>query len=175
VATIAADSKWVREIRFQYTALMLPGLMLASQEVLAAVWRRRQTLGRILMGWVLLCSVGAAMLRGPLPGGVGFSSWKLTDPAKESLDRAVAQIPADAHLSHRRGVYDFPNPFTWMIYGASEADAAQPTDADWVLVQPELLSAKHRAVFDELIADDQFDTVFDENGVVVLKRADVQP
>jgi uncharacterized membrane protein len=180
VATIAADSKWVRDVRFQYTALMLPGLMLASVEVLSGVYRRRRTVGRVVMGWVLVCSVGAALVRGPLPGSVAANNWKRSEPAKVALDKAVALVPPDArvaaadnlvaHLSHRRGVYDFPNPFEWMIFGQSEADAARPTDAEWVLVQPNNLSEKHRAVLDRLVASGSFETVLDEDGVLLLRR-----
>ncbi len=180
VAAIAADSPYVRDVRFQYTALMLPGLMLATVEVLSAVWRRRRTVGRVLVGWVVLCSVTAAFMRGPLPGGVASNNWKKSDPARVTLDRAVAMVPSDAkvaaadnlapHLSHRRDLYDFPNPFAWMIYGSSEADAAEPTAVDWVLVQPTLLSESHRAVLDDLRADGKFDAVLDENGVLLLHR-----
>ncbi len=180
VAAIAADSPYVRDIRFQYTALMLPGLMLATVEVLAGAWRRRRAVGRVLLGWVLLCSVSAAFVRGPLPGSLAAWNWKLAEPARATLDRAVAMVPSDArvaaadniapHLSHRRALYDFPNPFGWMIYGSSQADAAKPTDVDWVLLQPDQLSDRHRVVLNEVRASGAFDTVLDEDGVLLLRR-----
>ena len=181
VATIAADSKWVRDVRFQYTALMIPGLMLAAVEVLSWCWRRRVVVGRIAVGWVLCCSVASALIRGPLPISIAANNWKSSEPARTSLDRAVAMIPDDAtiaatdnlvsHLSHRRGVYDFPNPFSWMVYGQTEADAANPNDADWVLVQPAGLSPAHLKTLDSLRASGDFETVFAQDGVLLLHRS----
>jgi uncharacterized membrane protein len=180
VATIAADGKFVREIRFQYTALMVPGIMLGAVDTAAFALRRWRKLGKVILGWMLLCTCASALLRSPLPIGVGFNSWKLREPARASLDKAVALIPADAtvaasdnitaHLSHRRGVYDFPNPFQWMIYGSSEADAASPDAADWIVVEPAKLGKKYQPVFDQLIATKTFTVVFEENGVAVARR-----
>jgi uncharacterized membrane protein len=180
IATLAADSKFIRDVRFQYTALMIPGLMGALVNVLSTTWRRRPKLGRVLVGWLILCTVCGALLRSPLPIGLGFQSWKLRNPAQASLEQAIALVPADAgvaaadnitpHLSHRRHAYDFPNPFEWMIYGKSEADLPNPADADWIVLQPALLSKNHRAIFESLVDSDTFSIVFQQDGVVVAQR-----
>jgi uncharacterized membrane protein len=183
VATIAADSKFVRDVRFQYTALLIPGLLLATIDATARMVRRNRKLGRVVVSWLLLCSCGAALVRGPLPGSLAFGNWKLNEPHRVALDKGVAVIPADAsvaasdniaaHLSHRRSIYDFPNPFQWMVYGRSESDAASSDAADWIIVQPELLGEKYRRVFDRLVEPGGgFKVVFDEDGVVVARRSE---
>jgi uncharacterized membrane protein len=184
VATIAADSKYVRDVRFQYTALMIPGMLLATIDAVAWTLRRRPKLGNVVVGWLVACTCVSAFLRGPLPGGVAFGNWKLNEPNQVALEKAVLVIPADAsvaaadniaaHLSHRRAIYDFPNPFQWMVYGRNEADAASPDAADWIIVQPELLGDKYRPVFDRLVSvNGGFEVVFEEDGVVVAKRSGV--
>jgi uncharacterized membrane protein len=181
VATIAANSKFVRDVRFQYTALMIPGVFLGALNAASWMLRRSRKGGSVMIGWMVVCSCLAAFVRGPLPGSVGFSSWKLHDPAQVALERAVAIIPADAavaaqdniasHLSHRRSVYDFPNPFQRMVYGTPSTPDPSPDAADWIIVQPALLSAKYRPVYDRLINQKVFRVVFNEDGVVVAKRA----
>jgi uncharacterized membrane protein len=181
VATLAADSKFIRDVRFQYTALMIPGLMGALVNVVSATWRRRPRLGRLLVGWLVLCTVCGALLRSPLPMGLGFQSWKLSNPAQSALEQAVAMVPDDAgvaaadnitpHLSHRRHAYDFPNPFEWMIYGKSEADIPNPANADWIVLQPATLSKNHRAIFDSLVKSQTFRVVYRQDGVVVAQRS----
>jgi uncharacterized membrane protein len=181
VATVAADSQYVRDVRFQYTALLIPGMMLATIDGVAWAVRRRPKLGKALVSWLVLCTCISAFLRGPLPGSAAFGNWKLTEPNQVALERAVAAIPDDAsvaaadniaaHLSHRRAIYDFPNPFQWMVFGRSEADAASPNAVDWVIVQPDLLNEKYRPVFDRLVSPSgDFDVVFEQGGVVVAQR-----
>jgi uncharacterized membrane protein len=180
LGTIVADSDFIRDVRFQYTAVMIPGLVLGALVAQTWVARRSAALGRVLLVWMLVCTGGSALLRGPVgPGGLG--SWKLSNSQTSAFREAVAMIPHDAsvaaadnvapHLTHRRSVYDFPNPFAWMVFGRSEADAASPSDVNWVVVAPDSLSEKHRTVFDSLIASGGgFEVVFDRDGVVVARR-----
>jgi uncharacterized membrane protein len=180
VGTIVADSPYIRDVRFQYTALLIPGMLLGALHAYLLVGRRSATGGRVLLRWMLLCSVLMAVVRGPV-GPAGFANWKLNEPRVSALREAVALVPSDArvaaadniapHLTHRRSVYDFPNPFEWMVFGRTEADAAAPTDADWVVVVPDALSPKHRAVYDGLIAPGGgFYVVFDRDGVQVATQ-----
>jgi uncharacterized membrane protein len=179
VAIIAADSEFVRDVRFQYTALLIPGLMLAAVDAYAWILRKLPKFGKSAFGWLMICSCLFAFFRGPLPGGVAFGSWKLREPNREALEHAVSVIPADAsvaaadnitaHLSHRRAIYDFPNPFQWMVFGRSEADAASPDDVGWIIVEPDKLGEKHRAVYDGIVHSGRWQIVFNEGGVVVAR------
>jgi hypothetical protein len=180
VGTIVADSPYIRDVRFQYTALLIPGMLLSALHAYLLVGRRSAKGGRVLLRWMLVCSVLMAVVRGPV-GPAGFANWKLNEPRADALREAVALVPSDArvaaadniasHLTHRRSVYDFPNPFEWMVFGRTEADAAAPTEADWVVVVPDALSPKHRAVYDGLIAPGGgFYVVFDRDGVQVATQ-----
>ncbi len=174
-------------IQSHYPAMLIAGLFLATIEVIRATWTRR--IGKYLLILVVVFSCSASILRSPAPWSVNQRVWKGVEPKRDVLDRAVAMIPADAkvsaigtivpHLSHRSVIYQFPNPMERWFYGEFELEdpeglraprATYPTDVDWLIVDRTALG-RYGVVLERAVADGTFEIVFDENDVVVARRA----
>ena len=152
-------------IRFHYTAPIAP-FLLAAAIFGAARLRRPEWGARILLA---ACLAGALVI-GPLPAG------ELAPDRRSEHDRiaerAVALIPPDApvsstnglggHLSERRRIHSFP-----VI-----------RDSEWVAVDLKRASYLDRrsdpstaaVPLAELLQSSAWSKVFDEDGIVVLRR-----
>jgi uncharacterized membrane protein len=180
-STLLGSQSFLREITNQYTALMVPGFVVGAIDGVARIRRRVPKLKAVAVGWLVLCSLGGALLRGPLPGAGAFSSWRLTAPSNSAaMNQAIRLVPADAgvvasgelvpHLSERRVIYTFPNPFEPLVYGLDDATPRYPQRADWVVVNYRELLPKRQKLVDRLRRSAVWAVVFDRDGVVVLKR-----
>ena len=177
---LLSNTRTQTSIHFHYTAGAIPGLMVAS--VLgAARLRRRFAWARWPEGRaVVLSTLVAGILLGPLPiwAHVPFGSdlgarEHVVGHHARVASRALAVIPADApvsasntlgaHLSARHRVFSFP------VLG----------EADWVAVDRQRPShrddndapERFEAALARLVQSGRFETVFDEDGILVLRRA----
>lgn len=110
---------------------------------------------RALLGWfptvaLLAASVGAnlAWSRTPIrePGRI-VANWTLMreEPSVAMVHALLNRIPKDAvvsadyslvpHLSHRRRIYMFPNPFRASNWGIRDAHTHDPSDVEFVILR----------------------------------------
>ena len=175
---LLSDTRTQTSIHFHYTAGALPGLM-AGAVLGAARLRRRFAWARRPEGRaVVLSTVLAGVVLGPLPvwGHVPFGSELATrehvvNSRVETMERAVRLVPPGAavsatntlgaHLSERRRIFSFP------VLG----------EAEWVVVDRFRGSFRDRAVaperfaaaLSELRATGRWATVLDEDEILVLR------
>jgi uncharacterized membrane protein len=183
---LMSSSPQSHSIQSHYPAILIAGLFLATIEVVRRQWPRRW--GRGLVIALLLSSFGASITRSAAPWSVSSFVWKSKEPRRATLDEAVALIPADArvsamgnimpHLSHRRVVYQFPNPMERYFYGefaledpagAHGPTARFPEPVDWIIVQRSGLRS-FAYVIERAIQDGTFEVVFDRDDVLVVRR-----
>lgn len=174
-------------IEFQYTAVITPFLVAAALRGLARLRARAPRSGPLgaargvrpvavaliaaplVAGW----HMGPLPLWDRLPGGSGHRTWEFdVTPHARVMAEAAALIPDDAavsvgnpfgaHLSARARVLSFPlvADAEWVI-----ADRQRPYFADRVAPADD-----HRRVLAAVQGDRAFRTVFDRDGVVVLRR-----
>ena len=109
--------------------------------------------------------------------------WLSERDRQETFERAVAAVPDHAslsatyffvpHLTHRRLVYEWPNPWIPGNWGFANRSPGDPSAIDYLLVDEregqaaELLASLRSSEFVE--------TVFDEEDVVVVARAITRP
>ena len=115
--------------------------------------------------------MGAFSVASPLA-----SDWAAPHPDQDAARAAIALIPPDAtvsawntyvpHLTHRRVVYQFPNPWQRHNYSAPGLPLPDPVTVEWVLVRDGI---DERVVAD-LIASDEFEVVYRERPVLLLHR-----
>ncbi len=176
---LLSDTRTQTSIHFHYTAGAIPGLMVAA--VLGAARLRRR------FGWarrpegraVVVSTLVAGVLLGPLPiwahvpFGAELGAREHVVGAHAAVaERALRVIPDDAavsatntlgaHLSARRRVFSFP------VLGGAEwvaVDRTRPSHRDEA-VAPQ----KFAASLARLEATGRFETVFDEDGILVLRR-----
>jgi uncharacterized membrane protein len=167
-------------IHFHYTAGITPALVVGSIFGAARITRRRPALAVQLAGLTVVLSLVAGWRLGPiplwshLPGGEDLAAdvWRVNGHDR-TLERALNRIPGDAvvsasnapgaHLSDRRRILSFP----------------YRTDADWVVVDERRPSYADRAVAPVesaaavawLKRDPAWQLIFDEDGVLVFRRA----
>ena len=116
-------------VEYHYSVIVVPGLVMGTTYALGAIprtgrWNRGQSLGA-----VAVCAVLAAYAWAPLPfahATVGY--WAPDHPVAVAARDIITDIPDDAvvsahfrmtpHLAYRREIYQFPNPFRVVLYGA---------------------------------------------------------
>ena len=176
---LLSDTRTQTSIHFHYTAGAIPGLMVAA--VLgAARLRRRYAWARRPEGRAIVVStVIAGILLGPLPAWshVPFGSdlaarEHVVGRHAEVAERALRSIPPQAavsasntlgaHLSERRRVFSFPvlREAEWIA-----VDRTRPSHRDRA-VAPEAFAA----ALERIQASGRFEPVFDEDGILVLRR-----
>ena len=176
---VLSDTRTQTSIHFHYTAGALPGLFVAA--ILgAARLRRRLAVARRADGRaVVVATLLAGVLLGPLPlwrvvpfGNELATREHVVGAHAAVAERALRLIPPDApvsatntlgaHLSERRRVFSFP------VLGEAEwvaVDRTRPSYRDEA-VAPE----RFAAALARLEASGRFVPVFDEDGVLVLRR-----
>ena len=173
---------FTRVITYHYAALPLVGLTLGAVEGVAFLGRRPLH-RRILVGAIVACSLTATVIWGPSPIGHEYRKgwWPLwADPARQAKAAAVRDMAGKdhisatynlaPHLSHRRYIYSYPNPFisdSWAVNGEHLPD---PNIVHWLVLDRALLDGRNVALFDRLVSDGEFEIVSDDAGIVVAHR-----
>lgn len=182
------------DIRFQYSAMVLVGVALASAEGLSRLvsWWQRTLAGRrdvvvrfgpgLLCSWVLIAALATNMAWSPSPIGAEFDSgiWARRIPRHDVFDRAIALVPAEAsvaatyylipHLTHREEAYEWPNPWLQVNWGLSGEAVPDPSTVDYVVLDTTL--AQEPDLLLDLTTGGAYEVLLDEDAVVVLRRAD---
>jgi uncharacterized membrane protein len=194
LASVIGASPYARMIKYQYTSIMIAPVMIASIHGAYVIWRYRAA-HFLVPVWLVACSYVTNVAWAPSPIGTpaNYAMWSRPNPRHESLRTAIASIPDDAavsatfqllpHLSHRREIYDWPNPFTPAIWGNDDCDRLpDPRTIDYVAIDRTQIGKNNQALFDAMFVNDgPFVEVFADENVVVGKRVgsspevDVQP
>lgn len=177
--SLLSDTRTQTSIHFHYTAGAIPGLMVAAVLGAARLRRRYASARRPEGRAIVVSTLVAGILLGPLPiwshvplgADLGAREHVVGEHARVA-ERAVRLIPPSApvsatnglgaHLSERRRIFSFP------ILG----------DARWVAVDLERPSYRDelgragelRRAVTAIRADGRFRVVFDEDGILVLRR-----
>ena len=172
-------------INYHYGTLVIPALLVAAAFGIANVPRRFR---KVLVGFMLVTSVAGLWLWGPVPGSRDPEGW-MDQPASyaEAVQAAIEMIPEDAvvaadyhyvpHVSHRVEVYEFPNPWYILNWNGRKTGGSLPdrtARVEYVLVSLGMDDPSQQ-VYEMILESGKFDTVFDREGVILLKRSDQQP
>ena len=170
------------DIRFQYSSMVLVGVALAAVEGAGWVarWRWRAALP-VVVAVMGVAAVASNVAWSPSPLGREFDSgiWAKRIPRHDVFDRAIAMIPDDAsvsatyylvpHMTHRREIYEWPNPWQLVNWGLSGEAAPDPLSVDYVVLDQTL--AQEPELFEQLTGPaGDFDIILDDDFVVVLER-----
>ena len=187
LASVIGLSPYARMIRYQYTAVMIAPIIISSIHGGYVLWRFRAA-RVILPAWLLLCSYTSNVAWSPSPlNDKSFGVWSQPHPRHESLRIALTYVPDDAavsasyqllpHLSHRRQIYDWPNPFWASVWGNDDcAHLPDPTIIDYVAIDLSQVGATNQTLLDNMIKPDgPFDVVYGDANVIVAKRVGTTP
>jgi uncharacterized membrane protein len=169
---------WRTELH--YAALPLVAATIATVEGVARL--RRPWLRHMVVGLVVVAACAATATSGAAPVSRHFHEgmWPLAPERRQvALEAAVRAPPREAvvsasyrlvpHMTHRRGIYSFPNPWIPTNYGQPSAPGPSPEVVRWLVVDRLSLGARDRALLDRLLTSD-FRVVSARQGIVVAAR-----
>lgn len=185
VADLLSIHSFTREITFHYAAMPMAALALAAVEGLGWLRRRIPWSGgtAVVAAVVMVSAVLGTVQWGPSPIGARYDQgyWpKAGDPAKTAKELAVAVVPDSAgvsatyafvaHLSHRRNVYEFPNPFHERNWGVRGEDTHSPRIVDWLVADVRSMGQEDRELAESIVRSPDWEIVLEHDGVTVARR-----
>ena len=195
LASVIGGQPYARSIQYQYPSIMIAPIVIASIEGAHRLWQRFRFMKWGLYVWLLAAAYISNVAWSNSPIGTGYGAWLRDEesPRTASLDAGVATIPDDAvvsaswtlgpHLSHREGLYDWPNPF-WPAYWGNDIpgrpDCARypsASEVDYLALDMNVYAPGdvNRAFIDALFVEEQFEVVFDRDNVLIARRISPGP
>ena len=185
LSNVLTDSEYPRMIEYQYAAVLVGPLWIATICSLAKLRRHRRVMAMAVLS-VLGLTFYAEQDFSPAPMSKrGEIYWAVPDARSEALTKAVKLVPPGAgvsasdfvlpHLDQRKHAYLWPNPFEERYWGNYDPIAPtplpDPNNVDWFVIDDRLLEPGDADVAAELTAaGGPFEVVFRSNGVLVAKR-----
>jgi uncharacterized membrane protein len=187
LASVIGLSPYARMIRYQYTSVMIAPVFIASIHGAYAFWRFK--VAKLLLPlWLVGCAYVSNVAWSPSPlNDAAYAVWSTPNERHDSLRHALTLVPDGAsvtasyqllpHLSHRREVYDWPNPFWASVWGNDDCyRLPDPTTVDWVVLDLSQVGANNQALFDAMTAPGgPFETIYRDDVVIVLHRTGTTP
>ncbi|MFM2182177.1 MAG: hypothetical protein RJB61_471 [Actinomycetota bacterium] len=188
LASVITLTPYARMIRYQYTAVMIAPVIIASISGAAALARYR-TVRILLPLWLLGCAYvsNVAWSPSPIAKPENQSVWAIPQPRHDSLRAALAMIPDDAsvaasyqlgpHLSGRSQVYDWPNPFKPNYWGNDTcANLPSPTVVEYVVLDKTQIGEANLPLYELIVQDGgAFEVLLEDNEVMLAKRVGTTP
>jgi uncharacterized membrane protein len=178
LANVLSTHGYQAEISWHYTSSIVVVLAIAAAYGAARVSGWSSDTARKI-SWSVL-AVGLATQLTMAPNPLSRPTFYIRPTVEiTSMHRAVDLIPGDAvvsamdtfvpHLTHRRAVFEFPNPWERHNYGTGEVILPDPRLVDWVVVRLDLY-ADMVPVIERLRASGQFEIILDEPPVLLMRR-----
>lgn len=183
LASVIGTSPYARTIRYQYTAVMIAPIVIASIEAAAWMWRYR-FVRRVLVPWLLVCAYVTNVAWSPSPIGANDGVWGRAAERHDSMRAAIALVPDDVsvtatytlgpHLSHREQIYDWPNPWVPAYWGNDDTyRLPDPSEIDYLVVDRQQVGPDQQELFAGLVGPGgEYELLFDDQDVVVGRRID---
>ena len=174
--SLLSDRDFTRDPLFNphYQALPVTAIMLGAVEALTRLRRRRTQLVGPAIGAMVAMGLACSVAWGAIPVGVkraqfwpsGIDPFRRAKLAAVDLVGPTAAVSATylivAHLSERRVVYSFPNPWRKVFYGVEETPRPDPFRVQFLLVDLTQLGDQ-RSLYDCLLATGNFRVLFGAN------------
>ncbi|HKZ19505.1 MAG TPA: DUF2079 domain-containing protein [Acidimicrobiia bacterium] len=180
LANLLTVVDWTQNLRVHYAAMPLAAASLAMVEGVARL--RRIGLQRFALGAVAAMSLATAVAWGTLPFGVEYDRgiWPIYGNDRRPLLEAAVGMPEPTasvtatynltpHLTHRRVIYTWPNPWRALHWGTGTEQPPDPSVIEWLVIDKTVLGDSV-AEFESVIAEESWDVLMDESGVFVARR-----
>lgn len=183
LASVIGLSPYARQIRWQYTSVMIAPIVVAMIDGTKRLWRFGRTRG-LLVAFVVISSIVSNIAWSNAPWSDNHRVWSAPYERAATLRRAVELVPDDVsvtatysllpHLTHREQIYDWPNPWVPSYWGEDDRyRLPAPSEIEWIAVDRRQVGDSEVAMFESLIAPGGgFEVLFDEDDVVVARRVE---
>jgi uncharacterized membrane protein len=181
LASVIGLSPYARTIRYQYTAVMIAPIVIASIEGAAWMWRY-QFVRRFLIPWILVCAYVTNVAWSPSPISANDGVWAKPSERHEALREAIDLVPDGVsvaatyslgpHLSHREQIYDWPNPWVPAYWGNDDTyRLPDPSEIEFIVLDRNHVGPDQQQLLIDLVGPDgEFEVLFDADDVVVGRR-----
>jgi len=176
LANVLSEHTYQSSIKYHYTAYLIAVVAIAAATGVPKLVGRSRGVITAAVVVSLGAGLGAQVWLGPTPLAPP-PSWPPADRAV--MREALAMIPEDTvvsafdsfvpHLTHRTTVYEFPNPWQPLNWGAPGVTLPDTADVEWVLVRTDIYPEQQQQI-DALRHSDAFEVVFEEHPVLLLHR-----
>jgi uncharacterized membrane protein len=181
LVNVASAHAPTHDARFQYTAIVLAAVFLATVEAIALLGRA-PGVRRFLVGLVAATALATNVAWSPSPLGVHYRTgiWVEPRPRLAAVNRVIELLPGDAsvsasdlfmpHLTHRVRIYEFPNPWTAANWGLRGENPPDPAMVRYLLLDTQALGDK-RQLYERLVGTGkEFREVYSREGIVMARR-----
>ena len=187
LASVIGGSPYARMIHYQYTSVMIAPLAIAAAEGLRLFWIRRRIVRVCAALWIIGCAYVTNVDWSPSPLGSRYGLWAKPQPRHAAIREAIRLLPANAsvsasygilpHISHRRAVYDWPNPFIASVWGDMDCvDLPDPRTVEYVLLDRGQTGEQQNPMIEAMLAPGgAFRVVFQRDGVILAQRQGTDP
>jgi hypothetical protein len=150
------------------------------------------SLQRKHLQWLMVASmlVGATfstIVDGVSPIGHRYHEFWVKPERQQEKEAAAKLIPSgDAvsatywftpHFTHRKQIYEFPNPWRSVNWGLT--DDAKPDNPDtvkWLILDlRSLVGSPDLQIYQQVLADGEFQEIYHQSDIVVAKRVSIKP
>ena len=181
LANLLSVNSFTWSLHFHYVALPLAASMLGFVLGLARLRGQWRTFAA---GLALAASLGTALSWGVGPYTPKYSSgyWPLTpNAAQADIKHALSLIPGNAsvsasyhlvpHLSSRKLIFSFPNPWHGRNWGVNDEHQRNPSTVQWLVILKSDLGPDDQTLLASILTGpNALTTVYDTDSVVVARR-----
>jgi uncharacterized membrane protein len=179
LVNVVSQVPYTHDIHFYYTSIVVAGVFLATVEACGR-WGRTPAGRRFAVGLVVAAALATNVAWSPSPVGVKFHTgiWAKPIAKHKAINAAIRLLPPDGsvsatyniddHLTHRRLVYEYPNPWVVSYWGIDNRKPPDPSKVDWLLLDT-ALNGDQAKLFKALTAG-EFEVVFHRQDIVLARR-----
>lgn len=181
LANLLSVNSFTWSLHFHYVALPLAASMLGF---VLGLHRLRGHWRAFAAGLALAASLGTALSWGVGPYSQHYRAgyWPLEpNAAKADITHALSLIPANAsvsasyhlvpHLSSRKLIFSFPNPWQGRNWGVNDGHQRDPSTVQWLVVLKLDLGESDKSLLASILTGPKaLTTVYETDNVVVARR-----
>ncbi len=181
LASVIGLSPYARSIRYQYTSVMIAPIVIAAIEGVALAFRSRWS-RRVVLPWIVACAYVSNVAWSPSPLSPNDIVWAQPTSRHPAMRTALSLVPDHVsvtatysllpHLSHRREIYDWPNPWIEAYWGNDDGyRLPDPSEIEFLVLDLQTVGEDRRGLVDELTAPGgEFEVLFQQDDVLVARR-----
>jgi uncharacterized membrane protein len=186
LVNVASGHAPTHDARFQYTAIILAAVFLATVEAIALLGRAPGA-RRFLVGLVAATALATNVAWSPSPLGVHYHTgiWVKPQPRLTAVNRVIDLLPGDAsvsatasilpHLTHRVAAYEFPNPWIAANWGLRGENLPDPASVEYLLLDTRALGDNSQ-LYERLVGPGkEFRVVYAHDGILMARQAGRSP